>query len=479
MKSDLYAAINQIAAERNIPREAILRGVEDAIITAYRRISGTDQNVAVKLDLQSGDTRVFERRMIVEEVTEPALEVSLEEARRISPTARVGDMMENETTPSDFGRIAAQTAKQVVMQRIREAERDRVFTEFNDREGDIVLANIQRQDGNGNWVLEVGKAEAILPPNHQVKVEKYRSGTRMRVLLLEVQRNQRGPQLVVSRSDRAFLRRLFELEVPEIMSGIVEIKSIAREGGMRSKVAVYARQQNVDPVGSCVGMKGQRIQKIVDELNGEKIDVVLWDPDMSIYIANALSPAQVISVDLDESNKTASVVVPDKMLSLAIGREGQNARLAAKLTGWRIDIRSAHTSDAEEPEQPDERQEMAEGEAIAQSAAMLTSEVDAEVEPDTATAMEAEVGAEGAASNNGASAPEAPALRITEGAVRESRRKVRPNNKVVFESVNYGPLPEEMEGQTVRVRVTGDSLEVRTDGGRVVATYEIGEGEAE
>jgi N utilization substance protein A len=261
-------------------------------------------------------------------------------------------MLEKETTPADFGRIAAQTAKQVVMQRIREAERDRVVGEFSDREGDIVLANLQRQDQNGNWILEVGRAEAILQPKDQVKSERYRSGTRMRVLLLEVlQKSQKGPQLIVSRADRSFLKRLFELEVPEIHSGAVEIKSIAREPGMRSKVAVAARQANVDPVGSCVGMKGQRIQKIVDELSGEKIDVVLWDPDMSVYIANALSPAQVLSVDLNEEHKTASVLVPERMLSLAIGKEGQNARLAAKLTGWRIDIKSALT---EEPEEMDE-----------------------------------------------------------------------------------------------------------------------------
>ena len=346
MKSDLYAAINQIAAERNISREAILRGIEDAIITAYRRIAGTDQNVAVKLDLQSGDARVFERRTVALEVEDPSTEVSLDEARSTNPEAQVGDMLEKETTPADFGRIAAQTAKQVVMQRIREAERDRVVGEFSDREGDIVLANMQRQDQNGNWILEVGRAEAILQPNHQVKSERYRSGTRMRVLLLEVlQKNQKGPQLIVSRADRAFLRRLFELEVPEIHSGAVEIKSIARELGMRSKVAVAARQANVDPVGSCVGMKGQRIQKIVDELGGEKIDVVLWDPDMSVYIANALSPAQVLSVELNEEHKTASVLVPERMLSLAIGKEGQNARLAAKLTGWRIDIKSALTDE--------------------------------------------------------------------------------------------------------------------------------------
>jgi N utilization substance protein A len=447
MKSDLYAAINQIAAERNIPREAILRGIEDAIITAYRRIAGTDQNVAVKLDLQSGDARVFERRTIVEEVEDPAIEISLEEARRTNPEAQEGDLLEKETTPADFGRIAAQTAKQVVMQRIREAERDRVFGEFSDREGDIVLANMQRQDQNGNWILEVGRAEAILPPNHQVRTERYRSGNRMRVLLMEVQKNQKGPQLIVSRADRAFLRRLFELEVPEIHSGAVEIKSIAREAGMRSKVAVAARQANVDPVGSCVGMKGQRIQKIVDELGGEKIDVVLWDPDMSVYIANALSPAQVLSVDLDEDGKTASVVVPEKMLSLAIGKEGQNARLAAKLTGWRIDIRSAYTPPIEEEEEEIDDEELAR-----RAAAMLRAEAATDVSTN---------GVEHAA--------------VEEESVKEERRKVRANNTVVYQSATYGPLPEQMPGESVRLRVTDGELEIRTDSGRVLAKYPIQE----
>ncbi len=458
MKSDLYAAINQIAAERNIPREAILRGIEDAIITAYRRISGTDQNVAVKLDLQSGDARVFERRTIVEEVTDPALEVALDEVIQVEPNAKIGDMIEKETTPANFGRIAAQTAKQVVMQRIREAERDRVFSEFNDREGDIVLANVQRQDNNGNWILEVGRAEAILPPNHQVKSERYRSGNRMRVLLLEVQKNPKGPQLIVSRADRSFLKRLFELEVPEIHSGIVEIKSIARESGMRSKVAVAARQSNVDPVGSCVGMKGQRIQKIVDELGGEKIDVVLWDADMSVYIANALSPAQVLSVDLNEAEKTATVVVPERMLSLAIGKEGQNARLAAKLTGWRIDIKSAAIPEEDREEYVPDEEELARRAAAAMRAEHAATA--------TATATgEATDGFQPATASENGSGP------------KEERRKVRPNNTVVYQNVAYGPLPETMPGESIRLRDLGDSIEIRTDSGRTIATYPVQAGE--
>jgi N utilization substance protein A len=452
LKSDLYAAINQIAAERNIPREAILRGLEDALITAYRRIAGTDQNVAVKLDLQSGDARVFELRTIVEDVQDETMEVSLREARDVNPDARVGDILQKETTPADFGRIAAQTAKQVVMQRIREAERDRVFSEFNDREGDIVLANVQRVDQNGNVIMEVGRAEAVMPPNHQVKSERYRPGNRMRVLLMEVQRNPKGPQLLVSRGDRAFLRRLFELEVPEIFTGTVEIKGIAREAGMRSKVAVAARQANVDPVGSCVGMKGQRIQKIVDELGGEKVDVVPWDPDMRVYIANALAPAQVLSVDLDEEKKTASVVVPDRMLSLAIGKEGQNARLAAKLTGWRIDIRSAVT-----PEVGEEDLEIDEEELTRRAVAALRAEAEAS-----------------AIGGNGFQPP------MLDGAIavdtpKEERRKVRPNNTLVYQRAVYGPLPEPLAGETVRLRPSDSELQVRTDTGRVLATYPIQE----
>lgn len=449
MKSDLYAAINQIAAERNIPREAILRGLEDALITAYRRIAGTDQNVAVKLDLQSGDARVFELRRIVDHVEDEATEVSIEEASRTNPEARVGDILQKETTPADFGRIAAQTAKQVVMQRIREAERDRVYSEFNDREGDIVLATVQRQDQNSNVIMEVGRAEAVMPPNHQVKTERYRTGNRMRVLLLEVQRNPKGPQLIVSRADRSFLRRLFELEVPEIFTGSVEIKGIAREAGMRSKVAVAARQANVDPVGSCVGMKGQRIQKIVDELGGEKVDVVPWDPDMRVYIANALAPAQVLSVDLDEEKKTASVVVPDRMLSLAIGKEGQNARLAAKLTSWRIDIRSAVTPGAEENGAID----------------------DDELARRAVAALRAEAAANGG-SENGFQSPV-----ITEPAepAKDERRKVRPNNTVVYQNAAYGPLPEPLAGETVRLRPLEGQIQVRTETGRVLATFDVQE----
>jgi N utilization substance protein A len=272
----------------------------------------------------------------------------------------------------------------------------------------------------------------------------------MRVLLMEVQRNPKGPQLIVSRADRAFLRRLFELEVPEIYAGTVEIKGIAREAGMRSKVSVAARQANVDPVGSCVGMKGQRIQKIVDELGGEKVDVVPWDPDMRLYIANALAPAQVISVDLDEDKKTASVVVPERMLSLAIGKEGQNARLAAKLTGWRIDIRSAAT-----PEVGEDEFEVDEEELTRRAVAALRAEAQA--------SGIAGDGFQPPVTGDGAEAP------------KEERRKVRPNNTVVFQNSAYGPLPEELVGESVRIRVNGEELQVRNESGRVLASYPIQE----
>jgi N utilization substance protein A len=298
-------------------------------------------------------------------------------------------------------------------------------------------------------ILEVGRAEAVMPPNHQVKSERYRPGNRMRVLLMEVQRNPKGPQLIVSRADRAFLRRLFELEVPEIYTGTVEIKGIAREAGMRSKVSVAARQANVDPVGSCVGMKGQRIQKIVDELGGEKVDVVPWDPDMRLYIANALAPAQVLSVDLDEEKKTASVVVPERMLSLAIGKEGQNARLAAKLTGWRIDIRSAVT-----PEMSEDGVEFDEEEVARRAAAALRAE--AEASGVTTDGFQPPVVDEG----------EAP---------KEERRKVRSNNTLVFQKATYGPLPEELAGESVRIRVNSSELQVRTETGRVLAEYPLQE----
>ena len=341
MKSDFRAAIAQIAAERGLSKETIMDVLESALKAAYRRSNTAAANQNVRVDLSSGDVRIFVLRNVVEDVEDDEIEIGLEEVRTKNAKLKLGDVYEEEDVKGsrDFGRIAAQTFKQVLLQGFREKERDHVYEQFMDREGDIVNGTIQRIDPKGITVELEPKAEALMPPQEQVSSERYRPGQKVKVFLVEVQKSHRGPQLIVSRTHRNLLRRLFEIEVPEIYNGTVEIKSIAREPGLRSKVAVAARQDGVDPVGSCVGMRGVRIQNIVNELYGEKIDVLPWDADMSKYIANALSPAQVVRVQLDEAEKSALVLVPQNQLSLAIGKEGQNARLAAKLTSWRIDIK--------------------------------------------------------------------------------------------------------------------------------------------
>lgn len=331
-------AITQLAAEKNLPREVILEAMEAALVSAYKKDSDLQGNIVVRIDRETGDHSVYREQRVVAQAEDPQTELSLQDAKKIKPHATIDDVILTEVHPSHAGRIAAQTAKQVVLQRLREAEREKVFEEFSNREGDVVSGIIQRIDAK-HIVVDLGKTEAILPPAEQVRTEHYRPGQRLKFYLLEVHRSLKGPQLILSRTHRNLLRRLFELEVPEIYRGTVEIKSIAREAGYRSKVAVTARQEGVDPVGSCVGLRGIRIQNIVNELNGERIDVVQWDADPNRFVANALSPAQVLSVHISGEDNTASVVVPDRQLSLAIGREGQNARLAAKLTGWRIDIK--------------------------------------------------------------------------------------------------------------------------------------------
>jgi N utilization substance protein A len=283
--------------------------------------------------------RAYQVRTIVEEVDDPTTQIALAQVREWDPTAQVGEMVEVEVTPKDFGRIAAQTAKQVIVQRVREAERELVYKEFRDREGDIVTGVVQRIERK-NVFLDLGRIEAVLPPPEQIPREGYRQGERVKAYVVEVRQGTRGPQIVVSRTHPGLLKRLFEIEVPEVYEGIVEIKAIAREAGTRSKIAVASRDRNVDAVGACVGPKGSRVQAIVDELRGEKIDIVAWSPDIASFVAAALSPAKVVRVEINEATRTALVIVPDHQLSLAIGREGQNARLAAKLTGWRIDIKS-------------------------------------------------------------------------------------------------------------------------------------------
>ncbi len=345
MKSEFLLAFNEICQERGLPQEAVIDALKTALASAYRRDIGvtSTQAVNVEIDPRTGDPTIFAEKEVVDSIIDDRTEVLLEVARNAGyKDAEYGDMVMVDSTPRHFGRIAAQTAKQVILQRVREAEREQLYDDFASREGEIVNGTVQSVSG-GNITIGLGRTEAILPRNQQVPNERYRPHDKIRVYVLEVKRTSRGPQILVSRNHRNLLRRLLELEVPEIYNGQVDIKSIAREAGQRSKVAVVALQPGVDPVGACVGMRGVRIQSIVRELNDEKIDVIEWDNNQTNFIAKALSPARVSAVYLEEhpdEGKTAVVIVPDDQLSLAIGREGQNARLAAKLTGWRIDIKS-------------------------------------------------------------------------------------------------------------------------------------------
>ncbi|MCR4430555.1 MAG: transcription termination factor NusA [Tepidanaerobacteraceae bacterium] len=339
MNIDFIEAIEQLEKEKGISKDILLEALEASLISAYKKNYGSAQNVSVNIDRDTGEVKVFSRKTVTDDVKDPLLEIDLEEALAMEPTAKIGDVISIEVTPKKFGRIAAQTAKQVVMQRIREAERNIIYEEFSGRETDIVTGVVQRFDKK-NIIIDLGKIEVILPPNEQIPTENYKQGDRIKVYILEVKKTTKGPQITVSRSHPGLVKRLFELEVPEIFDGIVEIKGIAREAGSRTKIAVYSKNDNVDPVGSCVGPKGTRVQAIVEELKGEKIDIIKWDKNISNYISNSLSPARVTEVTIEESSKLARVTVPENQLSLAIGKEGQNARLAAKLTGWKIDIKS-------------------------------------------------------------------------------------------------------------------------------------------
>ncbi len=342
MKNDFLVAITQICSEKNLSKEVVIQAIEQALISAYKRNFGGGQNISATMDPNTGKAKIFAEKLIVAQVHDRRAEIGLEEARRHDPVAEVGGMIKLETTPDDFGRIAAQTAKQVVLQRIREAERDSLYNYYAERDGEIVLGTIQNVDSQ-NITVNLGKLEAVLPRAEQIPIERYRHAQKIRALIIEVNKTSRGPQVILSRTHRNLLRRLFELEVPEIFNGLVEIKAIAREPGQRSKIAVSAQQDGIDPVGACIGQRGVRIQNVVNELGGEKIDIVLWSSNPASFIANALSPAKATAVNLtddEHGDKVAYVTVQDKQLSLAIGKEGQNARLAAKLTGWRIDIKS-------------------------------------------------------------------------------------------------------------------------------------------
>ncbi|EFO79881.1 NusA antitermination factor [Oscillochloris trichoides DG-6] len=427
MKSDFYTAISQIAAERGIPKEAIIDVMEKALITAYKRTLGNNpppMEVSVKLDPQTGAARVYAEKQVVDEVYDERFEVELAVARKVQPNVQIGETVVIESTPNDFGRIAAQTAKQVVLQGIKEVEREHIYGEYMDREGELITATVQRL-AKGNVILEMGKAEAILPPKEQVESDRYYHGQRLKVYLMEIRKEDRGPRLIASRTHKNLIVRLFEMEVPEIFNGTVEIKSIAREPGLRTKVAVAARQEGIDPVGSCVGMRGIRIQNIVNELNGEKIDVVQWSPDPKDLIANALSPAQVVEVHLNEDDHVALVIVPDKQLSLAIGKEGQNVRLAAKLSGWRIDIKSA-TALLEEERAAAEVRGYAEAEAMATEVELTNAKVES--------------------------------------------RKVQPNGTIVYQKASYGPLGNDLIGETVQLRATSQKLYIYYQD-RLIASY--------
>ncbi len=426
MKSEFYAAVAQISSERGISPEEILDKVEQALISAYRRRFGATQDVSVQIDLETGRARVYTEKRVVERVEDPQEEISLAEARRLLPDVEVGAVITIETTPRDFGRIAAQTARQVFMQQIREAERNKVVEEFAHRVGEMISCVVRRVTGSGVY-LSADRAELFMPAREQIPFEHYRVNQHLRVFVLGVHDDKRGSQIVASRSHPKLVERLFEMEVPEVMRGAVEIVALARDPGVRTKVAVRARQSGVDPVGSCVGQRGVRIQSVVNELNGEKIDVIPWSDDAATLITNALSPATVADVRLDEETRTATVIVPDRSLSLAIGREGQNARLAARLTGWRIDIKSFSSA-------------LEEG-------ATMESGVEGPSVEETMLAHDPELAS---------TTPE--------------KRRVRSNGTIVYQNVSYGPLPEAYVGREVQVRATSLAIYLY-DGEQLITSY--------
>jgi N utilization substance protein A len=348
MNMELVEALRDLEKERGINADVLIEAIEAALVSAYKKNFGATQSIRASCDRTTGEIKVFSQRSVVDEISDPRSEISLEEARRIDPNFELEDVVETEVTPQNFGRIAAQTAKQVVVQRIREAERDLVFDEFSSRKGDIITGVVYRHE-NKTILIDLGKTEVVLGPTEQMPGETYNQGDRIKAYIIDVKKTTKGPQIMVSRTHPGFLERLFELEVPEIQDGIVEIRSVAREAGFRSKIAVHSVNENVDPLGSCVGPKGMRVQAIVNELRGEKIDIVKWSSEPEKFIASALSPAKVVSVEIFSEDKLSKVIVPDYQLSLAIGKEGQNARLAAKLTGWKIDIKS-ESQVASEPE---------------------------------------------------------------------------------------------------------------------------------
>jgi N utilization substance protein A len=339
VNADLQVILQQLQAEKSINREKLIEAIRSALESAARKSSSQAANVTVEFDPTTLGFTVFEIRTVVDDVTDSSREMSVQEAEALNPDAKIGDRLKVLTEPKDFGRIAAQTAKQVIIQKIKDAERDNVYDEFKNREGELITGTVKRIS-HGNIIVSVGKAEAILPQREQSPRENFKPGDRIRAFVLQVDKSPRGPQIVLSRTSPELVRGLFDLEVPEIYDGTIEIRAIARDAGSRTKVAVLSNDGNVDAVGACVGMKGSRVRAVVEELSGEKIDIVRWSPEPVEFCANALNPADIIDISVDEPSKSILVVVPNDQLSLAIGKRGQNARLASKLIGWNIDIRS-------------------------------------------------------------------------------------------------------------------------------------------
>ena len=337
---ELILALEDLEKEKGIKKEYLLGSIEAALVTAYTRNFDALENVKVVMDKQTGATYVYSIKEVVERANDPVQEISLDEAKKINKSIQIGDNVEIEIVPKNFGRIAAQTAKQVIVQKIREAEREILYTDYSDKKGEIVSGPIQKAE-RGIVVMDLGKLEGVMPLKEQIPTENYNVNDKIKAYVVDVEKGEKGaPQVIVSRSHPDFVRKLLEFEIPEIYEGLIEIKSVSRDPGKRSKVAVYSSDPNIDPVGSCVGQRGIRIQNVINELHGEKIDVIEWNPDISIYIAAALLPAKIMAVDSKEDEKFAQVIVPDDQLSLAIGKAGQNARLAARLTNWKIDIKS-------------------------------------------------------------------------------------------------------------------------------------------
>ena len=337
--AEFMEALKEIVKEKGIDEEVIYEAIETSLVSACKKNFGSSQNVKVVMDRETGNIEVYAQKDVVEEVEDPQLQISLEEAKKINPIYEVGDVVDFVVTPKNFGRISAQTAKQVVVQKFREAEREILFNQYISKEKEIVIGIVQRYEKK-NVIVQLGKIDAVLAPNEQIPGEQYKFMDRIKVYVVEVKQTTQGPQIFVSRTHPELVKRLFEQEVPEVFDGTVEIKSIAREAGSRTKIAVYSKDPNVDAVGACVGQNGYRVNVIVNELCGEKIDIVNWSEDPKEFIAAALSPSKVLAVAINPDEQSARIVVPDHQLSLAIGKEGQNARLSAKLTGWRIDIKS-------------------------------------------------------------------------------------------------------------------------------------------